>query len=114
MIAALFRLAVSADWRVVADCYAAPYRAKYASTFEDGAARWSRAGPAQVFSVRQLDRVKGCDRFAVEAQLTNGESVAWFGRTTIFYSVGLDGGRMRIWDGGTALAAPELTTVVCG
>jgi len=113
VIAALFRLAVSADPRAVADCYAAAYRAK-SPTFDDLAARWSRAGPAQVFSVRQIDRVKGCDRFAVDAQLDHGESVAWFGRTTTFYSVGLDGGRMRIWDGGTALAAPEYTTVVCG
>jgi len=46
--------------------------------------------------------------------LDHGESVAWVGRMTIFYSVGLDSGRVRIWDAGTGLAAPEYTTLVCG
>ena len=113
VLVALFRLASSGDGRSVADCYAAPYRTQHA-TFDDLAGRWSRSGPAQVFSIRKIDRVNGCDRFAVEAQLDHGEAVAWVGRMTIFYSVGPDVGRMRIWDGGTGLAAPEYTTMVCG
>jgi hypothetical protein len=87
---------------------------KYASTFNDASTRWSQSGPAQVFGIRMIDRVNGCDRFAVEAQLDHGQSVAWIGRVTIFYSVGLDAGRMRIWDGGSGLATPEYTTIVCG
>jgi hypothetical protein len=114
VLAALFRLASSADARSVADCYAASYRSKYVSTFNDVAARWSQSGPAQVFNIRKIDRVQGCERFAVEAELDRGHTVAWIGRMTVFYSVGLDAGRMRIWDGGTALAAPEYTTIVCG
>jgi len=65
-------------------------------------------------AINEIDHVNGCHRFAVEAQLDHGEAVAWSGRMTLFYAAGPDAGRMRICDGGSALAAPEFTTVIRG
>lgn len=111
IIERLFELSTSHDASAVADCYAQSKRTE--AGFEDFAARWVAAGPASALAIRLLDRVNECDRFGVQAQLANGESVASFGRQTTFFSVGLEGNLPRIFDAGSALAAPEFTRVTC-
>lgn len=108
----LFVLSTSADWRKVADCYARAYQQNRPG-FADYAAGWAVAGPATLQSVHLVDRVNECDRFEVVAELANGDAVAWQGRQRSFYSVGLDSGVPRVFDAGSALAAPELTRVTC-
>lgn len=107
----LYALTTSADTAAVLDCYAQRLRTE--AGFVDFAARWSRSGPASDISIRFLDRVKECDRFAVTAELAHGESVAHFGAQTTFFSVGLEEGVSRVYDAGSALAAADVTIVVC-
>jgi hypothetical protein len=108
----LFALTTTGDARQVADCYARAYRDAH-PTFAAGADAWTHAGPATVESVRLVDRVNECDRFEVVAELAHGEALGWQGRQRVFYSLGLELGVPRVFDSGSALAAPEVTRVAC-
>jgi hypothetical protein len=108
----LFALTTSGDAQKVADCYARTYR-DARPTFPAAAAAWASSGPATVGSVQLIDRVNDCDRFEVVAELARGESFGWQGRQRVFYSVGLESGVPRVFDSGSALAAPEVSRVVC-
>lgn len=104
-----FQLTTSGDWRMVADCWARPLDAGFTASLM----RWARSGPATGLAIAVVDQVNGCDRFSVTAELADGEPVAWFGRMSVFFSVGPDRGTARIFDAGTGLAAPEYTIVTC-
>jgi hypothetical protein len=108
----LFELTTSGDARKVADCYARSYL-DTRPTFGAVANEWANAGPATVASIRLLDRVNECDRFEVIAELAHGDTVGWQGPQRVFYSVGLDSGVPRVFDAGSALAAPDVTRVTC-
>ncbi len=105
-----FALTTSGDTGAVLDCFARVYRDK--GDMEFSANRWANAGPLSRLSVRYLDRVNGCDRFATQYQFVTPDP-GWPGGFSIFLTVGLEAGVMRIFDGGTALAAPEYTLVAC-
>ncbi len=94
----------------VLDCFAAVYRAN--GDMEASAGRWANAGPLSSLSIRYVDTVNGCDRFAARYQFVTPDPF-WPNGFSIFYSVGPESGVMRIFDGGTGLASPELTRVAC-
>jgi hypothetical protein len=108
----LFGLTTSGDARKIADCYARSYQ-DARPAFAAAAEAWASAGPATVASVQLIDRVNDCDRFEVIAELAHGNSIGWQGRQRVFYSVGLESGVLRVFDSGSALAAPEVTRVAC-
>ena len=49
-----------------------------------------------------------------DAVLAHGDSVAYFGKQSIFFSIGPEHGILRIYDAGTALASAEVTRISCG
>ena len=105
-----FALSTSNSTQAVTDCFAKVWRDKTAS-FADGVAVWSNAGPATSVSVTFIDTVNGCDRFSVGAQLSNALNSGY--RVPPFFSVGADGGRMRIYETSTALTNAAATTLRC-
>lgn len=79
------------------------------SQFSDGAALWARSGPATNVAITFVDAVNGCDRFGVNAQLSNSAL-----RVPPFFSLGTEAGRMRIYETSTALTNSGSTTLRCG
>lgn len=104
----LFALSTSNDTRAVTDCFAQSYRDKNAD-FSAAAADWSHRGPATDLVITFVDVVNGCDRFKVTAKMPNHPG--WNGQQA--YAVGAEAGRARIYDSGTAMAIPSLTTAHC-
>lgn len=107
----LFDLSTAGNAAAVLDCFAEPMRSR--PGFEDFAMKWASAGPATGLEIRFIDRVNGCDRLSATATLANGESVAHFGNQSTFFTLGPDRGVVRIYDAGSALTAPEYTSVSC-
>ena len=103
-----FALSTSNDAQAVTDCFARVWRDKTA-TFAEGAALWARSGPATSVTITFVDAVNGCDRFGVNAQLSNPAF-----RVPPFFSVGTEAGRPRIYETSTALANSGSTTLRCG
>jgi hypothetical protein len=96
-------LSTSNDPQAVTDCFAKVRR--------DGAAAWSKAGPATNVTITFGDTVNGCDRFSVNAQLSNPSSGVY--QVPPFFSVGPEAGRMRIYETSTALTNAAATTLSC-
>jgi hypothetical protein len=105
-----FSFTTSGDVAAVLDCFAKVYREQ--RDMEFSANRWVRAGPLASLSIRYLDTVNGCDRFAAQYQFVTPDP-GWPNGFSIFYSVGPESGVARIFDSGTGLAAPEITRVSC-
>lgn len=105
-----FSLTTSGDVAAVLDCFAKVYRD--IGDMEFSANRWANAGPLSSLSIRYVDTMKGCDRFATDYQFVTPDP-GWPNGFTIFLSVGQESGVMRIFDGGTGLASAEATRVVC-
>jgi hypothetical protein len=104
-------LSTSNSASAVSDCFAKAWRDK-TSSFADGAAVWSHSGPATGVGITLMDVVNGCDRFGVNAQMTNPPSSAF--RVPPFFSVGAEAGRMRIYETSTALTNASGTALRCG
>ena len=109
-------LASSNNPQAVTDCFAKVYRDKVGTglpgnSFADSAAVWSRAGPVSGVTITFGDTVNGCDRYSVSGKLANPSSTAF--QIAPFFSVGLEGGVMRIYEGSTGLANASLTTLRC-
>ena len=109
-----FALSTSNSAQAVSDCFAMAWRDKSAQ-FADGAALWSRSGPATNVVITFGDAVNGCDRFRVTAQMP-ADSFWMKGQTggQGFFSVGAEAGRMRIYEVGTAQLNASNTTLRCG
>ena len=105
-----FSLTTSRDAAAVLDCFAKVYREQ--GDMEFSANRWASSGPLASLSIRYLDTVNGCDRFGTQYQFVTPDP-GWPKGFSIFYSVGPESGVVRIFDGGTGLAAPEITRVSC-
>ena len=104
-------LSTSNSTSAVTDCFAKAWRDK-TSSFAEGAAAWSHSGPATGVGITLMDVVNGCDRFGVNAQITNPPSSAF--RVPPFFSVGPEAGRMRIYETSTALTNASGTALRCG
>ena len=104
-----FSLAGSTEIPAVMDCFAVGY----AGGEREGAARfWTGAGPISRVEITRVDQVNGCDRYRTVFDFARPDPYfpnPW----TIFYSVGPEGGTMRIFDGATALPTTALTAVIC-
>jgi len=111
MLDRYFALTTSGDVAAILDCFAMVYRDK--GDMEFSATRWANAGPLRKLSIDFVDHVKGCDRFDARYEFVNPDPNFPAG-ARIFYSVGPEAGVMRIFDGGTGLAAAEYTLVSCG
>lgn len=110
MIERYLALSTSNNAQAVSDCFAKVWRDK-TSTFADGAAAWSKSGPATNVSMTFVDAANGCDRFNMKAQMSNPPSGSF--QVPPFFSVGPEGGRMRIYETSTALTSASATTLRC-
>lgn len=112
-----FALSTSSSAQAVTDCFAKVWRDKNNAnpTFAESAALWSHSGPATNVVVTPVDVVNGCDRFRVTTQMPP-DSFWMKGQTggQGFFSVGAEGGRMRIYDASTALTNASSTALRCG
>jgi hypothetical protein len=109
-----FELSTSKDPRAVSDCFAKPYREHFVRnpTWDEVTTMWASAGPAAGLVITYLDRVNGCDRFRVTAQMaTYGTNNAF--SVAPFFTVGPEGGTPRIFETGTALVNTQSATTTC-
>ena len=106
-------LSTSNNPQAVIDCFAKVWRDKHDTnpTFADYAAIWSKSGPVTNVTITFGDTVNGCDRFGVNAQLSNPSAGVY--QAPLFLTVGPEAGRPRIFEGGTALVNPSLATTRC-
>lgn len=104
-----FELSTSDDPAAVADCFVARWRGQ--PNFEDGARLWSRAGPVLRLEIKLIDRVRGCDRFDVQGELANRQSLGQSDQ--LFFVVGPDGNGLRIHETATGLASAERSQTTC-
>ncbi len=105
-----FSLTTSGDVAATLDCFAKAYRD--IGDMGSSADRWANAGPLSRLSIRYVDTVKGCDRYATSYQFVTPDP-GWPDGFSIFFSVGPESGVVRIFDRGTALASAEATRVAC-
>jgi hypothetical protein len=111
MLDRYFSLTTSGDVPAALDCFAKVYRDK--GDIEFSASRWVNAGAISSLKISFVDRANGCDRYSTQFQFANPDPLFPDG-FSIFYTIGPEAGVMRIFDGGTGLAAPEYTYVACG
>ena len=105
-----FSLTATGDTAAVIDCFAKRYRDQ--GDIQFSAERWASAGRLASLSIRYVDNVKGCDRYAAQFQFVvpdPGRPEGFY----VFYSVGPEAGTMRIFDGATGLPTAENTLVSC-
>ncbi len=105
-----FALSTSNNAQAVTDCFAQSWRDK-SPQYAAGSELWSHSGPANNLIITPVDTVNGCDRFRVTAQMPNNRF--WTGGQ-VFFSVGFEAGRMRIYESGSALLNASNTTLRCG
>ncbi len=111
MLDRYFSLTTSGDVSAALDCFAKLYREK--GDLEFSTTRWVSAGVLSSLKISYVDTVNGCDRYSTQFQFVNPDPL-FPGGFGIFYTIGPESGVMRIFDGGTGLAAPEYTYVACG
>ncbi len=107
----LFALAASGDGAAVLDCYALEYIGENGTAF---AAPWSRSGPLSELKVSPLDELAG--RMRVGAIFTfEREPTLFFGpHKLLFYTVGWDEDRWRIFETATAVVRADMLRSAIG
>jgi len=106
-------LSTSGNAPAATDCFAQVWRDKHDTNprFADFAETWSKSGPVTSVVITFVDTVNGCDRFGVNAQLSNPSAGVF--QVPLFFTVGPEAGRARIFEAGTALVNTSLATTRC-